>query len=260
MSLVQQYGRLENVLEACRPCRRAVQRALEAIMEQRGLSKWTATIKVDMTSTCRSRCARLYYDEGAVRELVRPLEFRSLLRTARPRRGQWFRRASGAGKRIAPLPATAIAGTDVEIVVDAHQAEDALQRVRAAGAMASAPSLTVARRRHDRCRLRAQGRGHRLLMPVWHAGLGANADPAAVAAVEECSRHTIPKGLRLKRGAARVARRGIGSRVWSATHCSRAYSPTPAQVPELPSWHDLALLSVEARRRCSAAAAASADR
>ena len=81
MSLVQQYGPLENVLDAVptMPPGR-VQRALESHMEQARLSKWTATIKVDLDIDLPLEDARLFhYDENEVRELFDRLEFRSLL-------------------------------------------------------------------------------------------------------------------------------------------------------------------------------------
>ncbi len=81
MSLVQQYGPLENVLDAVptMPPGR-VQRALESHMEQARLSKWTATIKVDLDIDLPLEDARLFhYDEAEVRELFDRLEFRSLL-------------------------------------------------------------------------------------------------------------------------------------------------------------------------------------
>ena len=81
MSLVQQYGPLEKVLEAVptMPPGR-VQRALESHMEQARLSKWTATIKVDIDIDLPLEDARLFhYDENEVRELFDRLEFRSLL-------------------------------------------------------------------------------------------------------------------------------------------------------------------------------------
>ena len=81
MSLVQQYGPLENVLEAVPTMPEGrVRRALESHMEQARLSKWTATIKVDVDVGLPLEEARLFhYDEGDVRELFDRLEFRSLL-------------------------------------------------------------------------------------------------------------------------------------------------------------------------------------
>ena len=81
MSLVQQYGPLENVLDAVpsMPPGR-VRRALEEHMEQARLSKWTATIVVDVDVDLPLEAARLFhYDETEVRELFDRLEFRSLL-------------------------------------------------------------------------------------------------------------------------------------------------------------------------------------
>ena len=110
MSLVQQYGPLENVLEAVPTMPRGrVQRALEEHMEQARLSKWTATIKVDVDIDLPLEDARLFhYDDDDVRELFDRLEFRSLLhaaaRTQRRRRTRrHWRRAADSGC-AAPLP------------------------------------------------------------------------------------------------------------------------------------------------------------
>lgn len=257
MSLVQQYGRLENVLEAVptMPPGR-VQRALESHMEQARLSKWTATIKVDIDIDLPLEGARLFnYDEGAVRELFDRLEFRSLLPRL-PGRAVDNGSAPPSGapaSESAPLPGDLQSpATDVEIVVDAHQAEDALQRVRAAGAMAVRTVVDGSPRTGDMIGVAFAPKGEDIAyyMPVWHAGLERNADPAAVAAVEEVlADTTIPKrGYDLKRELLAWRRRGIAIQGLEFDALLAAYlTNSRLKVPTLPVLaHDLALLSVEA--------------
>ncbi len=257
MSLVQQYGPLENVLAAVptMPPGR-VQRALESHMDQARLSKWTATIKVDLDIDLPLEQARLFnYDEADVRELFDRLEFRSLL----PRLPG--RTDDGAATIGAPPPASdapALPGdlqlptTDVEIVVDAHQAADAVQRVRAAGAMAVRTVVDGNPRTGDMIGVAFGPRGEDIAyyMPVWHAGLERNADPAAIAAVEEVlADSTMPKrGYDLKRELLAWRRRGIAIQGLQFDALLAAYlTNSRLKVPTLPVLaHDLAALSVEA--------------
>ena len=165
-SLIQQYGPLEQVLEAIpeMPPGR-VRRALEEHSEQARLSKRTATIRTDMDIELDLEPARLYhYDEGRVRELFERLEFRSLLvrlpgrddDNREPARGTVARapaatpRGAGNGQtslllEAEPLAsngdvgltvttAPAVAGVDVQ-ALDAHNAAQMLERVRAAGSV-----------------------------------------------------------------------------------------------------------------------------
>ena len=257
MSLVQQYGPLENVLAAVptMPPGR-VQRALESHMEQARLSKWTATIKVDVDVDLPLEGARLFnYDESAVRELFDRLEFRSLL----PRLPG---RVVDDGAAPAPPPsandAPALPGdlrspaTDVEIVVDAHQAADALQRIRAAGAMNLRTVIDGNPRTGDMVGVAFAPKGEDIAyyMPVWHAGLERNADPAAITALEEVLvDSTIAKrGYDLKRELLGWRRRGIAIQGLQFDALLAAYlTNSRLKVPTLPVLaHDLALLSVEA--------------
>ena len=150
MSLVQQYGPLENVLAAVptMPPGR-VRRALESHMEQARLSKWTATIRVDVEIDLPLEGARLFnYDEGDVRELFDRLEFRSLL----PRLPGRALNDGSAPANVAPasepapLPGDLQApATDVEIVVDAHQADEACSASAQPARWRCAPWLTATR-------------------------------------------------------------------------------------------------------------------
>jgi DNA polymerase-1 len=257
MSLVQQYGPLENVLDAVptMPPGR-VQRALESHMEQARLSKWTATIKVDIDVDLPLEGARLFnYDEAAVRELFDRLEFRSLLPRLPGRAvvdGSAPAAAATAGEP-APLPGDLQSpATDVEIVVDAHQAADAMQRVRAAGAVAVRTVVDGSPRTGDMIGVAFAPKGEDIAyyLPVWHAGLERNADPAAIAALEEVlADSTIPKrGYDLKRELLAWRRRGIAIQGLQFDALLAAYlTNSRLKVPTLPVLaHDLALLSVEA--------------
>jgi DNA polymerase I len=256
MSLVQQYGPLENVLDAVptMPPGR-VQRALESHMEQARLSKWTATIKVDIDVDLPLEGARLFhYDEAAVRELFDRLEFRSLL----PRLPGRVVDDGSAPASAMPTADAAPPGdlqtpaTDVEIVVDAHQAADAVQRIRAAGAMAVRSVIDGSPRTGDLIGVAFAPKGEDIAyyMPVWHAGLERNADTAAVAALEELLvDSTIPKrGYDLKREVLAWRRRGVAIRGLQFDALLAAYlTNSRLKVPTLPVLaHDLSALSVEA--------------
>jgi DNA polymerase-1 len=257
MSLVQQYGPLEKVLEAVptMPPGR-VQRALESHMEQARLSKWTATIKVDIDIDLPLEGARLFnYDENAVRELFDRLEFRSLL----PRLpGRAAENGSSPTSASPPAEAPPLPGdlqsptTEVEIVVDTHQVDDAVQRIRAAGAMAMRTVVDGNPRTGDMIGVAFAPMGEDIAyyMPVWHAGLERNALPAAVAALEAVLvDSTIAKrGYDLKRELLAWRRRGIAIQGLKFDALLAAYlTNSRLKVPTLPVLaHDLALLSVEA--------------
>ncbi len=256
MSLVQQYGPLENVLAAVptMPPGR-VQRALESHVEQARLSKWTATIKVDIDIDLPLEGARLFnYDEAAVRELFDRLEFRSLLPRLPGRAvNDGSAPAAAPASEPAPLPGDLQSpATDVEIVIDAHQATDATQRIRAAGAMAVRTVVDGSPRTGDMIGVAFAPKGEDIAyyMPVWHAGLERNADPAAIVALEEVlADSTIPKrGYDLKRELLAWRRRGIAIQGLEFDAMLAAYlTNSRLKVPTLPVLaHDLALLSVEA--------------
>ena len=259
MSLVQQYGPLENVLEAVPTMPEGrVRRALESHMEQARLSKWTATIKVDVDVGLPLEEARLFhYDEGDVRELFDRLEFRSLLPRLPGRSVDADAPPSGLAVETAETPPPPpgdlqLPGTEVEIIVDAHQAAEAVQRIRAAGAMAMRTVLDGSPRTGDLIGVAfaPQGVDTAYYMPVWHAGLERNADAAAVAALEEVLVDSaVPKrGYDLKREVLAWRRRGIAIQGLQFDALLAAYlTNSRLKVPTLPVLaHDLVALSVEA--------------
>jgi DNA polymerase-1 len=161
MSLVQQYGPLENILDAVptMPPGR-VRRALEEHSDQARQSKRTATIRTDMDIVLDLTPARLYhYDESRVRELFDRLEFRSLLVRLPGRDGDYGAAASNgtardgngqtsllldAVSRGQPAPAAsatashdddATAPTTEVVVLDSHNAAEAEERIRERGAV-----------------------------------------------------------------------------------------------------------------------------
>jgi DNA polymerase-1 len=257
MSLVQQYGPLENVLAAVptMPPGR-VQRALESHMEQARLSKWTATIKVDVDVDLPLEGARLFnYDESEVRELFDRLEFRSLL----PRLpGRVIDDGAAPAQAPSANDAPALPGdlqapaTDVDVVVDAHQAADALQRIRAAGAMNLRTVVDGNARTGDMIGVAFAPKGEDIAyyMPLWHAGLERNAAPAAITALEEVlvDDAIAKRGYDLKRELLAWRRRGIAIKGLQFDALLAAYlTNSRLKVPTLPVLaHDLALLSVEA--------------
>jgi DNA polymerase-1 len=258
MSLVQQYGPLENVLEAVPTMPEGrVRRALEGHMEQARLSKWTAAIKVDVDVELPLEGARLFhYDESAVRELFDRLEFRSLLPRLPGRSVEEDAPPLLPGVTAdAPPPPPGdlqVPGTDVEIVVDAHQADDAVQRIRAAGAMAVRTVVDGSPRTGDMIGVAFAPKGEDIAyyMPVWHAGLERNAHAAAVAALEEVLvDSTIAKrGYDLKRELLAWRRRGVAIQGLQFDALLAAYlTNSRLKVPTLPVLaHDLSALSVEA--------------
>ena len=255
MSLVQQYGPLENVLDAVptMPPGR-VQRALESHMDQARLSKWTATIKVDLDIDLPLEDARLFhYDEAEVRELFDRLEFRSLLPRLPGRTvAEDVAPATSATVPDAPPGELQIPGTDVEIIIDSRQADDAVERIRSAGAMSLRTVVDGSPRTGDLIGVAFAPRGEDIAyyMPVWHAGLERNADAAAVASLEALLVDaTIPKrGYDLKRELLAWRRRGIAIQGLQFDAMLAAYlTNSRLKVPTLPVLaHDLSALSVEA--------------
>jgi DNA polymerase-1 len=253
MSLVQRYGPLENVLDAVPTMPEGrVKRSLESHLDQARLSKWTATIKVDVDVDLPLEGARLFhYDETAVRELFDRLEFRSLL----PRLpGRAVEDGSGSASAADAVPPGDLQtpATDVEIVIDAHQAADAMQRIRAAGAMAVRTVIDGSPRSGHLIGVAFAPRGEDIAyyMPVWHAGLERNADAAAVAAVEEvlADGSIAKRGYDLKREVLAWRRRGIAIQGLHFDALLAAYlTNSRLKVPTLPVLaHDLSALSVEA--------------
>jgi DNA polymerase-1 len=255
MSLVQQYGPLENVLDAVptMPPGR-VQRALESHMEQARLSKWTATIKVDLDIDLPLEDARLFhYDEAEVRELFDRLEFRSLLPRLPGRAVEEDVAPAAPGATPdAPPGELQIPATDVEIIIDSRQADDAVERVRNAGAMSIRTVVDGNPRTGYLIGVAFAPKGDDLAyyMPVWHAGLERNADPAAVAALEDMlvDSAIAKRGYDLKRELLAWRRRGIAIQGLQFDAMLAAYlTNSRLKVPTLPVLaHDLSALSVEA--------------
>jgi DNA polymerase-1 len=255
MSLVQQYGPLENVLDAVptMPPGR-VQRALESHMEQARLSKWTATIKVDLDIDLPLEDARLFhYDDAEVRELFDRLEFRSLLPRLPGRAVEEDVAPSAPGATPdAPPGELQIPATDVEIIIDSRQADDAVERVRNAGAMSIRTVVDGNPRTGYLIGVAFAPKGDDLAyyMPVWHAGLERNADPAAVAALEDMlvDSAIAKRGYDLKRELLAWRRRGIAIQGLQFDAMLAAYlTNSRLKVPTLPVLaHDLSALSVEA--------------
>ena len=266
MSLVQQYGPLENVLEAVptMPPGR-VQRALE---EPHGAGA-VEQVDGDDQGRCRRRPAArggapLPLRRDEVRELFDRLEFRSLLPRL-PGRAVDGAATIGAAPPIADAPQLPgdlqSPATDVEVVIDAHQADDAVQRIRAAGAMQlrTVSTATRAPATSSASRSRRRVRTSRITCPVWHAGLERNADPAAVTALEELlvDASIAKRGYDLKRELLAWRRRGIGIQGLQFDALLAAYlTNSRLKVPTLPVLaHDLCgARASRRRRRCSAPA------
>jgi DNA polymerase I len=256
MALVREYGPLERVLEAVpsMPPGR-VRRALEEHVEQALLSKWTATIVTDVDVDLPLDEARLFhYDETAVRELFDRLEFRSLLPRlpGRTADGDLPPRSPASTTEEVPIGDLTTPATDVVVVVDAHQAEDAVERIRAAGSVAMRTVVDGNPRTGDLIGVALSPTGDDIAyyVPVWHAGLERNADSAAVSAVEELlGDATLPKrGYDLKRELLAWRRRGVTVQGLQFDALLAAYlTNSRLKVPTLPVLaHDLSALRVEA--------------
>ncbi len=257
MSLVQQYGPLENVLEAVpsmAPGR--VRRALEEHMDQAQLSKWTATIVIDVDVDLPLGAARLYhYDDTEVRELFDRLEFRSLLPRLPGRTPDADMPPSTIESRAEEIPVGDLQdpATEVVVVLDAHEATDAVERIRAAGSFAIRTVVEGNARIGDLIgvAIAPTGTDTAYYLPVWHSSLvERNADAAAVAAFEELLEDaSIPKrGYDLKREVLAWRRRGIALRGLHFDALLAAYlTNSRLKVPTLPVLaHDLCALRVDA--------------
>jgi DNA polymerase I len=148
MTLVQEYGPLEAILEAVPTMKEGkVKRLLIEHEEQARLSKQLATIDVGMDIALDLDASRLGPpDDEAVHEVFDRLEFRSLLgrlptygtqpgpATAAvappPRNGQGSLDLEGTA---VAAPAATVAAVDVEVVDDAARAEEMAQRLRERG-------------------------------------------------------------------------------------------------------------------------------
>ena len=257
MSLVQQYGPLENVLEAVpsMPPGR-VRRALEEHMDQARLSKWTATIVIDVDVDLPLEAARLYhYDDTEVRELFDRLEFRSLLPRLPGRTPDADMPPSTIESRAEEIPVGDLQDptTEVVVVLDAHEATDAVERIRAAGSFAVRTVVEGNARTGDLIgvAIAPTGTDTAYYVPVWHSSLvERNADAAAVAAFEELlADASIPKcGYDLKREVLAWRRRGIALRGLQFDALLAAYlTNSRLKVPTLPVLaHDLCALRVDA--------------
>ena len=257
MSLVQQYGPLENVLEAVpsMPPGR-VRRALEEHMDQARLSKWTATIVVDVDVHLPLEAARLFhYDETEVRELFDRLEFRSLLPRLPGSTPDADMPPSTIESRAEEIPVGDLQdpATEVVVILDAHEATDAVERIRAAGSFAVRTVVEGNPRTGDLIgvAIAPTGTDTAYYLPVWHSSLvERNADAAAVAAIEELlADASIPKrGYDLKREVLAWRRRGIALRGLQFDALLAAYlTNSRLKVPTLPVLaHDLCALRVDA--------------
>jgi DNA polymerase-1 len=257
MSLVQQYGALENVLDAVpsMPPGR-VRRALEEHMDQARLSKWTATIVIDVDVDLPLEAARLYhYDDTEVRELFDRLEFRSLLPRLPGRTPDADMPPSTIESRAEEMPVGDLQdpATEVVVVLDAHEATDAVERIRAAGSFAVRTVVEGDARTGDLIgvAIAPTGTDTAYYLPVWHASLvERNADAAAVSAFEDLlADESIPKrGYDLKREVLAWRRRGIAVRGLQFDALLAAYlTNARLKVPTLPVLaHDLCALRVDA--------------
>src|SRR3984957_1718762 len=257
MSLVQQYGPLENVLEAVPSMLQGrVRRALEEHMDQARLSKWTATIVVDVDVQLPLEAARLFhYDETEVRELFDRLEFRSLLPRLPGRTPDADMPPSSIESRAEEIPVGDLQdpATDVAVILDAHEATDAVARIRAAGSFAIRTVVEGNPRTGDLIgvAIAPTGTDTAYYLPVWHSSLvERNADAAAVSAIEELlADASIPKrGYDLKREVLAWRRRGVALRGLRFDALLAAYlTNSRLKVPTLPVLaHDLCALRVDA--------------
>ena len=158
MSLIQEHGSLEAILEAVPTMREGkVKRLLTEYEEQARLSKRLATIDVGMDIALDLPASRLGpHDDEAIRAVFDRLEFRSLLGRiptyepqppgATPPARSAVTAESGQGSLdLDPVPAA----VDVEVVDDASRAEEMLQRLRDRGGIALRSVIDGTARRGD---------------------------------------------------------------------------------------------------------------
>ncbi len=158
MSLVQEYGPLEVILEAVPAMKEGkVKRLLTEYQDQARLSKQLATIRLDMDITLDLEASRLGpHDDVAVRAVFDRLEFRSLLGriptygAEEPAVAPVFapppRSENGQGSlNLDGVPPA----VEVEVVVDEAAAEDMVERLRERGDVVVRSVIDGSARRGD---------------------------------------------------------------------------------------------------------------
>ena len=155
MSLVQEHGPLESILEAVPIMKEGkVKRLLTEYEDQARLSKQLATIQLDMDISLDLESSRLGpHDDEAVRAVFDRLEFRSLLGRiptymTEPTTSPAPPGPSAAGQGSLNFDA-APAAVDVVIIDDAMQAEDMAVRLREQGDVALRTIIEGSARRGD---------------------------------------------------------------------------------------------------------------
>jgi DNA polymerase-1 len=139
MSLLQQHGPLENVLEAIPTMKPGKLRtSLEEHSDQARHSKEMATIRLDVDVPLDLDTARIgAYDEGRVRDILERLEFRSLI-TRLPEALAYgdaplSAAPAGGGQAAFSFDGVAAEAVDVEVVENAAQVDDLIEAARDAG-------------------------------------------------------------------------------------------------------------------------------
>ena len=140
MSLVQQYGTLDEILAAVPSMKEGkVKRLLTEHTDEARLSRELATIQLDMDISLDLEASRLGpRDEGAVREVFDRLEFRSLLGRLPTYDPAPAGTAAGGAQGSLDLDSApgAVAAVDVEIIDDLAAADAMVARLREAGNIA----------------------------------------------------------------------------------------------------------------------------
>jgi DNA polymerase I len=277
MTLVQEYGTLESILEAVPTMKEGkVKRLLTEFAEQAKLSKQLATIQLDMDIALDLEGSRLGpHDDEAVRTVFDRLEFRSLL----GRIPTYETEAPGthaAGTAPGPSGQAAFdlesvpAAVDVVIVDGGAQAEEMATRLRENGDIVVRSVIDGTARRGDVIGVALAALNQpdpAYYIPIGHEG--ANADDAVltILAALLSDSATVKHGYDLKQellawGARGVAVRGIGFDTMLAAYlCITTRTRVPpltvlahdlCGVTEQPE--DTLLGSGRARRRAAAVA------
>ena len=183
MSLVQQYGPLEAILEAVPSMKEGkVRRLLTEHADEARLSKQLATIQVDMDISLDLEASRLGpHDDAAIHAVFDRLEFRSLLSriptydTEPP--AATSAAAAPGGQGLFDLDAAPGAGgVEVVVIEDASMADDMASRLRESGDIALRSVIDGSARRGEvagvaLCSMASPDPAY--YIPVAHAGENA---------------------------------------------------------------------------------------
>ncbi len=245
MTLVQEYGALESILEAVPTMKEGkVRRLLGEYADQATLSKQLATIQLDMDISLDLEGSRLGPHDGeAVRAIFDRLEFRSLLGriptygTERP--GMHASPAASVGTGQAAFDLESIpAAVDVVVVDDVPQAEEMMSRLRGNGDIVVRSVIDGSARRGEVVGVALASMDQpdpAYYVPVGHEGANAADAVVSILAALLSDASVVKHGYDLKQELLAWGARGVAVRVLGFDTMLAAYLciTTRTRVPSL---------------------------